>query len=170
VETIEQTPTRRANYALISAVYGAGLTAVARLARRTRHAPDGRDLVPLGVATFTFTRVLSEQKVEEWLRSPFLDEPGDAPRHPKGHGLRYAIGELLSCTRCTGSWVGLGLVGLHAASPSTARIVSAVGTVGAVNDAALAGFAWLTGHANAEGELATLRRERADAAVAGPLR
>lgn len=151
MRTISQTPTRPANYALISSVYGTALVGVASLARRTGHAPRGAEVVPLGVAAFTFTRVLSEQKVEEWLRRPFVDEPGDAPRHPRGSGLRYAIGELLSCTRCTGSWVGLGLVGLHAASPSSARVVSAVGSVGAVNDAALAGFAWLTGRANAAG-------------------
>lgn len=165
MKSIGQTPTRPANYALISAVYGAGLTVAAGLARRTGHVPDGRDLVPLGAATFTFTRVLSEQKVEEWLRRPFLEESGDGPRRPKGRGLRYAVGELLSCTRCTGSWVGLGLVVLHVATPTSARVVAAVGTVGAVNDAALAGFAWLREHANAESEIATLRREQADAAA-----
>ena len=149
VRTISQTPTRPANYALISSVYGTALLGVAALARRTGHAPRGAEVVPLGTATFTFTRVLSEQKVEEWIRRPFIDESGDGPREPRGDGLRYAVGELLSCTRCTGSWVGLGLVGLHAASPSAARVVAAVGTVGAVNDAALAGFAWLTGRANA---------------------
>jgi len=149
VRTIAQTPTRPANYALISTVYGGALIGVAALARRTGHAPRGVEILPLGTATFTFTRVLSDQKVEEWIRRPFVDEPGDGPRHPRGDGLRYAVGELLSCTRCTGSWVGLALVGLHVASPSIARVAASVGSVGAVNDAALAGFAWLTSRANA---------------------
>jgi hypothetical protein len=96
--------------------------------------------------------VLTEQKVEEWLRRPFVDERADGSKRPKGRGMRYAVGELLSCTRCTGSWVGLGLVGLHVASPVTARVVASVGTVGAINDTALAGFAWMTQRANAAAE------------------
>lgn len=155
MRTIRQTPTRPANYAMISAVYGVALVGVAAVSRRTGDVPRGPDLAALGAATFTFTRVLSEQKVEEWIRRPFVEEPGDAPRHPRGRGLRYAVGELLSCTRCTGSWVGLGLVGLSAASPSAGRVVAAAGTVGAVNDAALAAFVLLTNRANASDETRT---------------
>ena len=154
MRTIHETPTRPVNYALISGAYGTALAGIAALARRTGHAPRGAELVPLGIATFTFTRVLSEQKVEEWVRRPFVDERDDGTRVPKGSGLRYAVGELLNCTRCTGSWVGLGLVGLHAAAPRTAAVVAAAGTVGAVNDTALAGFAWLTGRANEAGSSA----------------
>ncbi|WP_051472056.1 DUF1360 domain-containing protein [Patulibacter minatonensis] len=157
MRTIRQTPTRPANYALISGIYATALSGVTLISRRTGNAPSAGALGPLGVATFTFTRVLSEQKVEEWIRRPFVDEPGDASRTPRGSGMRYAIGELLSCTRCTGSWVGLGLLGLHAASPKTARMVAAAGTIGAINDTALAGFAWLSGRANATGELAARR-------------
>jgi hypothetical protein len=149
MDPIDTTPTHPANYALISGVYGAALAGVSVLARRRGGAPGAPELLPLGIATFTFTRVLTEQKVEEWLRRPFLDERPDGSKRPKGRGLRYAVGELLSCTRCTGAWVGLGLVGLHVASPAGARVVASVGTVGAVNDTALAGFAWLTAHANA---------------------
>lgn len=162
MDTVAQTPTTPANYALISGVYGVALAGVSVLARRRGRTPHPAELVPLGTATFTFTRVLTEQKVEEWLRRPFLDERPDGTKRPKGRGLRYAVGELLSCTRCTGSWVGLGLVGLHVASPVTARVVASVGTVGAINDTALAGFAWATARANA----AEAREASADSAGA----
>jgi hypothetical protein len=162
MKTVAETPTTPANYALISGVYGVALAGVAAAARRRGHAPRAGELVPLGAATFTFTRVLTEQKVEEWLRRPFVDERPDGTKRPKGRGLRYAVGELLSCTRCTGSWVGLGLVGLHVASPASARVVASVGTVGALNDTALAGFAWATQRANA----AAAEAERAAAADA----
>jgi hypothetical protein len=148
VKTIEQTPTHPANYALISAVYAAALAGTTAVSRRTGQAPTGPELLPLGLATFTFTRVLTEQKVEEWLRRPFVEEPAPGERRPRGTGLRYAVGELLSCKRCSGAWVGLGLVALRAASPTAGRVATAVGTVGAVNDASLAGFAWLTSRAN----------------------
>ncbi|WP_210491872.1 DUF1360 domain-containing protein [Patulibacter sp. SYSU D01012] len=148
MKTIDETPTRPANYALISGVYAAALSGVAAAARRRGSVPRGADLLPLGLATFTFTRVLTEQKVEAWLRRPFVHEPEQGRRRPRGRGMRYAIGELLSCTRCTGSWVGLGLVGLHAASPAAARVTASVGTIGAVNDTSLAAFSWLSSRAN----------------------
>lgn len=154
MKTIAQTPTRPANYALISAAYAAAMAGTAAVSRRTGQAPSGPELLPLGLATFTFTRVLTEQKVEEWLRRPFVDEPTPGEHRPRGTGLRYAVGELLSCKRCSGAWVGLGLVALRAASPTAGRLATAVGTVGAVNDASLAGFAWLTARANAAGTTA----------------
>ncbi len=149
MESIDVTPTRPANYALISAVYAAAFGALAWSSRRRKMELDGTDMVTLGMATFSLTRVLTEQKVETWLRRPFVEEPADGPRRPRGEGMRFAVGELLSCTRCTGSWVGLGLVGLRVHSPRVGRLAVTVGTVSALNDAALAGFAWLTGKANA---------------------
>jgi hypothetical protein len=148
VKTIAETPTRPANYALISGVYATAFGAVAATARRNGQTPGGAELLPLGLATFTFTRVLADQKVEEWLRRPFLHEPEPGVKKPRGEGMRFAVGELLACKRCTGAWVALGLVGLRAASPTAARVAAAVGTAGAVNDTALAGFSWLTSRAN----------------------
>lgn len=149
MDPIDDTPTRPANYALISAVYAAAFGTVAWTSRGRDERLDGADLVTLGLATFSLTRVLTEQKVESWLRRPFVDESADGGRRPRGEGMRYAIGELLSCTRCTGSWIGLGLVGLRLRSPRAGRLAATVGTVGAINDTALAGFAWLAGKANA---------------------
>jgi hypothetical protein len=165
VKTIAETPTRPANYVLISAVYAAAMAGTAAVSRRTGETPAGPELLPIGLATFTFTRVLTEQKVEEWLRRPFLEEPSAGERRPRGEGLRYAIGELLSCKRCSGAWVGLGLVALRSASPTAGRLATAVGTVGAVNDASLAGFAWLTARSNA----AAAEAEQAEAAPAPPV-
>lgn len=170
MKTIEQTPTRPANYALISAVYAAAMAGTTAVSRRTGHAPAGAELLPIGLATFTFTRVLTEQKVEEWLRRPFVEEPAPGEHRPRGTGLRYAVGELLSCKRCSGAWVGLGLVALHAASPTAGRIATAVGSVGAVNDASLAGFAWLTSRANAAGAVAEQAEPTPAAPVAAPQR
>lgn len=149
MDPIDATPTRPANYALISAAYAAAFGGLAWSARGRDARLDGGELATLGLATFTLTRVLTEQKVESWLRRPFVVEATDGRRRPRGEGMRFAIGELLSCTRCTGSWVGLGLVGLRIRTPRVGRLIAAVGAVGAINDTALAGFAWLTGKANA---------------------
>ena len=36
-------------------------------------------------------------------------------RRPRGRGLRRAVGELVTCTRCVGAWSALGIVGLRLA-------------------------------------------------------
>jgi hypothetical protein len=82
------------------------------------------------------------EKVESWIREPFVEEqPGG--RRPKGRRLRYAIGELLTCTRCTGAWGALALVSLRQHAPATGRTVSTVLAVSAGNDMLQAGFSWL---------------------------
>lgn len=149
MESIDVTPTRPANYALISGVYAAAFGGLAWSARQRSERLDGSDMLTLGLATFSLTRVLTEQKVESWLRRPFVVEPVDGPRRPRGQGMRFAVGELLTCTRCTGSWVGLGLTGLRLHAPRIGRLATTVGTVSAINDVTLASFAWLAGKANA---------------------
>ncbi|MGI8411309.1 MAG: DUF1360 domain-containing protein [Solirubrobacteraceae bacterium] len=62
------------------------------------------------------------------------------PRHPRGHGLRYAIGELMACSRCVGSWSALGLIGLRVASPSASGAVATVLAAGGANDFLQAAF------------------------------
>ncbi|HEY8866423.1 MAG TPA: DUF1360 domain-containing protein, partial [Solirubrobacteraceae bacterium] len=89
---------------------------------------DRRDGVPLrelpviGVAAFALADVLAKQKVTTWLREPFVEEGADhKPVRPEGSGLRYALGELVTCTRCVGAWCALGLVGLRIAAPRPGR-------------------------------------------------
>ena len=70
------------------------------------------------------------------MRRPFVDE---TRRRPKGRRLRYAVGELLLCTRCTGAWSALGLVALRLHSPAAGRTVSTVLAASAGNDLMQAG-------------------------------
>ena len=116
MDPVERTPTEPADYAALSAVYGAllgGLAHTARGREPIRHA----ELVPLSAATFALSKLIVHEKVETWIRQPFVDEQGDRKR-PKGRRLRYAVGELMTCTRCMGTWSALGLVA--ATAPSSA--------------------------------------------------
>jgi hypothetical protein len=76
------------------------------------------------------------------VRQPFLEET-PAGRRPKGTRLRYAAGELLSCTRCLGAWSALGLTALRVSRPRESRVVTTVLATNAVSDWMFAGFAWL---------------------------
>ena len=160
---VSQTPTEATDYAVLSAAYGALLAGTAVSARG--RPPIPRDEIPtLAAATFTLSKLIVHEKVETWIRQPFVDEAADE-RRPKGRRLRYAVGELLSCTRCTGAWTALALVGLRLHAPATARTVATVLAASAGNDLLHAGFSWLCARATAQ-EREAARPERP--ASAGP--
>lgn len=149
MRSVTETPTEPRHYAAVSVAYGALLAGVALSgARRGRErAVSVDELVPLGAATFALAKTISREKVETWLREPFLEEGGEQ-REPKGQGLRYVTGELLTCTRCLGAWSALGLVGLQTASPAAGRAVTSVLAASAMSDFLQTGFTWMCSRAN----------------------
>lgn len=143
-------PTRPQDYALINGVYLAGLAGVGALsARPGREGVALRELPVIAMAAFALADVLAKQKVATWLREPFVEEGADhRPVRPEGGGLRYALGELITCTRCVGAWSALGLVGLRIASPRCGRAISAVLCAAGTNHFLQAGFGVLCGQAD----------------------
>ena len=146
MKPVSETPTEPTDYAAISFVFGSLLAAVAASSRSRDPIPRA-DLVPLSAATFSLSRLIVHDKAESWLREPFVAEEGDDKR-PKGRRLRYAVGELLTCTRCMGAWSALALVGLRLHAPRAGRTVTTVLAASAGNDALQAGFSWLCARAN----------------------
>ena len=136
------TPTKPRHYAAFNLAWTALLAAVA--ATTDAEGPPVRELPLFGLASFTLTKSLSKEKVGTWVREPLVDDE----RRPRGEGLRYVAGELLTCTRCLGTWSALGLVGLRAARPREARLVAGVLATSAVNDFLQCGFNWATSCAN----------------------
>ena len=137
----EETPTEPHNYATLNAVFGALLTGVVFAAReRTREGDPltTRDLAITSAATFALAKVIAKEQIGTWVREPFVDE--EDGKRPRGRGLRHAVGELVTCTRCVGAWSALGLVGLRLTSPATGRVVTDVLAVSAANDWLQAGF------------------------------
>ncbi len=148
MDPITETPTDPSDYAALTITYASLLSALA-YASRSRRPVEPAELVPLTVATFALAKLVGKEKVESWVRAPFLEETPEGKR-PKGRGLRFAIGELMSCTRCLGAWSALGLVGLRMASPETSRTVNTVLAASAGNDFLQTTFAWLTSRADVE--------------------
>jgi hypothetical protein len=139
LEPVERTPTERSDYAAISALYGALLAGTA-VSARGKPAIPASELPALAAASFALSKLLVKEKAESWVRAPFVDEPR---RRPKGRRLRYAVGELLTCTRCMGAWSALGLVTLRVHSPAAGRTVSTVLAASAGNDMLQALFSYL---------------------------
>jgi Protein of unknown function (DUF1360) len=137
------------DYAAINAVYAALLVGLVIATReRARQEPiRGSELLPLGAATFTVSKVVAREKIGTWVREPFVEDAGHGGS-PRGRRLQRALGELVTCSRCVGAWSALGVVGLRVASPEAGRVVTSVLAVSALNDWFQAGFAWLRGKAN----------------------
>lgn len=138
-------PTQPHDYAIVNLTWAALLAGV--IAMTDHDGPPVQEMPLFGLASFSVSKTLSKEKVGSWVRTPVVDE-SVPERTPKGRGLRYAAGELVTCSRCVGTWSALALVGLRAARPREARLVAGVLATSAVNDFLQAGFAWLTANAN----------------------
>ena len=159
---VSQTPTQASDYALLSTTYGALLAGTAISARRREPIPAA-EIPALAAATFTLSKLIVHEKVETWIRQPFVEERPGGDKRPRGRRLRYAVGELLTCTRCTGAWTALALVGLRLHAPTTARTVNTILASSAGNDFLQAGFSFLCARAS------TREREAGSSpAAAGP--
>src|SRR3954452_4634639 len=147
MRSIEETPTEPVDYAAISETYGALLgTLVLAVRDRGDEVVHPAEIAPLGIAAFALTKAISREKVEAWVRRPFVEE-GEG--RPKGRRLRYAVGELLTCTRCLGAWSALGLTALRVTRPRESRVVTTALATSAVNDFLFSAFAWLCAAADA---------------------
>jgi Protein of unknown function (DUF1360) len=145
-------------YAAIAGSFVAGLAAVAAAARRSPPA-SFLDLAALSAATFKASRTLSREKVASFLREPFVEGESGLGEHerPEGEGFQRAVGELLLCTRCVGTWSAAALASAQMLTPRFGRLVTWTLAAGAANDFLQAGFAALCAKSN---ELERERTER----------
>jgi hypothetical protein len=148
----EHTPPYAA-YAAIMAGFCGGLAAAGLLARALDRDPYEHttlDLVTLALATYKTSRTLSRDEVTSFLREPFVEghahEGGENPLETGG--MRQAIGELVTCSRCAGTWVAAGLGATQIIAPRFGRLLAwSLGAAG-LNDFLQAGFAALTNKSN----------------------
>jgi hypothetical protein len=140
-------------YAQIMATFAGGLAAAGVLARLLDRDPregDALDLAVLAAATFKAARTISRDEVTSFLREPFVE--GDAhegDEDPVESGdMRQAIGELVTCSRCVGTWVAAGLSATQILAPRFGRLLTWSLAAAGVNDWLQAGFAALSHKAN----------------------
>lgn len=140
-------------YAGIMGTFVGGLAlagAVAHLLDRNPRDNDLLDLTVLGLATFKAARTVSRDEVTSFIREPFVageaHEGGEAP--VETGDLRQAIGELVTCSRCIGTWIAAGLGTTQLLTPRFGRILTWSLAAAGVNDWLQAGFSALTHKAN----------------------
>jgi len=135
-------------YAGIMGTFVGGLAVAGGLARlldRDARDHDALDFAVLGVATFKAARTISSDEVTSFIREPFVEETaGHGDEQPVESGdFRQAIGELVTCSRCIGTWVAAGLATTQILAPRFGRLLTwTLGGAG-VNDFLQAGFAAL---------------------------
>jgi Protein of unknown function (DUF1360) len=140
-------------YAGIMGAFAGGLLAAGGIARALGRDPrenTALDLAVLGLASFKASRTVARDEVTSFLRDPFVEgdahEGGEAP--VETGDLRQAIGELVTCSRCIGTWVAGGLAATQIVAPRFGRVLAWTLATAGVNDWLQAGFAALTSKSN----------------------
>ena len=140
-------------YAAITGAFVGGLAAAGAVAKALDRDPREHtwlDLATLGAATFKAARTISGDEVTSFLREPFVAgkaHGGDEEPLETGD-LRQAVGELVTCSRCIGTWVAAGLGATQILAPRFGRILTWTLAAAGLNDWLQAGFATVTNKAN----------------------
>jgi hypothetical protein len=148
-----QTTPPYAAYAAILGTFAGGLAtagALAHLFDRDPRENGPLDLAVLGLATFKAARTVSSDEVTSFLREPFVEgraHEGDEEPIETGD-MRQAIGELVTCSRCIGTWIAAGLGVSQVLTPRFGRLLTWTLAAGGANDFLQASFAALTSKAN----------------------
>jgi hypothetical protein len=136
-------------YAAIMAVFAGGLGLAgfaARVFDRNPACQSPLDFLVLSAASFKAARTLARDEVTSFLREPFVQ--GDAhegDEDPVESGdLRQAMGELVTCSRCGGTWAAAFLASSQILAPRFGRLLTWSLAAAGANDFLQAAFAALT--------------------------
>ena len=107
--------------------------------------PIARETLPLlagaAVGTGGVGAALALADISSPLRAPFTrysgtSGPAELAEEARGHGVRHAVGELITCPFCTGQWVATAYAAGMIFAPDATRLAGATMT-------AVAGSDWL---------------------------
>jgi len=140
-------------YAAIMGTFCGGLAlagAVARLLGRDPRDRTPLDFVVLCAASFKAARTIARDEVTSFVREPFVEgyahEGGEEPVHTGD--MQQAIGELVTCSRCVGTWAAAGLAATQIVTPRFGRLLTWSLAAAGVNDFLQAAFTALTSKAD----------------------
>jgi hypothetical protein len=140
------------SYAVIMGTFSGLLAAAGTLSRLLDRDPQCQtplDFAVLAAASFKAARTLSHDEVTSFIRQPFVrGHAHSGGEEPVQGGMEQAIGELVTCTRCVGTWAAAGLASTQILAPRFGRLLTWSLGAAAVNDFLQAGFAALTSKAN----------------------
>jgi len=141
-------------YATIVGVFAGGLALAGGLARglgRDLRDYTWLDLATLSMASFKAARTIARDEVTSFIRGPFVEgEPLHAAdeRPVQTGGMEQAIGELVTCSRCVGTWAAAGLATVQVLAPRFGRTLTWTLAGAGINDFLQTGFSALVQKAN----------------------
>ncbi len=125
-------PKQRATYLTLMGIFAGLFAAISGQGGRNGRKLELRpmDLVLLGLSAYRASRVIAFDQVTEPLRAP-LAKTTDEGVQPKGSGVQAALGKLVSCSTCIGTWIAAGLVyGLRIAPAPTRAFLAVMSASG----------------------------------------
>ncbi len=137
-------------YATAMSVYAAAVVSASAVARaRGRHLPSlsPYDVSLLGIATHKLTRLVSKDAITSAIRAPFTrfqgsSAPAELSEEVRGHGVKHALGELLTCPFCLAQWTATGFTFGMIFAPRATRLAAATMTAVATSDFLQLAYAW----------------------------
>jgi hypothetical protein len=94
---------------------------------------------------------VARDEVTSFVRDPFVEGhayEGEDEQPIRTGDMQQAIGELVTCTRCVGTWTAAGLACTQILAPRFGRLLTWSLAAAGANDFLQAGFAALTSKAN----------------------
>jgi hypothetical protein len=150
--TLSRRPPYEAYAAIMGTfVGGIGLAGLAaRVFDRNPACQTPLDLTVLALASFKAARTLTKDNVTSFVREPFVRGTAyEGDEEPIATGdYRQAIGELVTCSRCGGTWAAAALAVSQILSPRAGRLLTWSLAAAGANDWLQAGFTALTAKSN----------------------
>ena len=128
--TRHEKPAEQASYAALIGTFGTVFTLFSLWKGRDFRL-ERFDFVLLALSAFRMGRLMSYDLVFRPIREPVTETvpnpDGNGERVvPEGTGLRHAVGDLVSCPTCSGTWAAAGLVYALRIFPGPARAFMAI--------------------------------------------
>jgi hypothetical protein len=140
-------------YASIMGVFCGGLALAGGLSRLLGRNPGDHTWLDFGVlalASFKAARTIARDEVTSFVREPFVEghayDGGEEPVHTGD--MQQAIGELVTCSRCVGTWTAAGLATTQVLAPRFGRLLAWSLAAAGANDFLQAAFATLMAKSN----------------------
>ncbi|MFC4589539.1 DUF1360 domain-containing protein [Sphaerisporangium corydalis] len=131
------------SYLRVLGVYGGAVAGLLALGRLTGARPPKRispmDLLLMGLSTHRMSRTLTKDPVTSPLRAPFtrytgVSGPAELKEEVRGHGIKHAIGELVTCPFCIAQWVATAYAAGMVFAPGVTRLAGVTMSAVAVSD------------------------------------
>ena len=123
------------------------LAGIARAQRRALPTPTPFEVLLLATATHKLARLISKENITSALRAPFTRYEGTAGpaelhEEVRGHGVKHAVGELITCPFCLAQWTATGFTFGLVFAPRATRLVATTMTAVAGSDFLQLAYSW----------------------------